>query len=663
MPRWHVGIDIGGTFTDACAWNGRDYRRAKVPTTPDDFVRGVLTAIDALDLKEAFDLTAGSTIATNALLERRGARVAFIATDGFRDLPIIGRQNRPDLYALHVRKPAPLVDPDDCFTVVERLDPDGNVVTALDAAQSEAVLRSIRDRGIDTVAVCLLYSYLNPSHEDAVAEQAEALGLTPHCSSRILPEFREFERAATTIANAYVAPRTAAYFHRLADALRPRGAGNIRVMLSNGGQASTRYAARQPVRTILSGPAGGAIAAAHAARELGIARALTYDMGGTSTDVALCDGQVELTHDTVLDGWPIRVPMLAIHTIGAGGGSIASIDAAGALAVGPQSAGADPGPACYGRGDQPTITDAHCVLGRIRPRHFLGGRMPIDVARSEAAVGRIAAALRCDLPSAARAIIAVANASMELALKVVSAHQGHEPSDFWLVAFGGAAGLHACDLADALGLPGVIIPPDHGILSATGMLLADRIQDFSLTLPRPTADAPDLRMLQSAFGALMDEAADALFRDGHDLDEADCVRSIDLRYRGQSWELTVPVESLTDARRLLAPFHELHALRYGTSETSAPVETVTARVRTIVQVPKPRRSERPAVNDTPEPLERAEIWFDRPQSSAVFDRAALHAGQTLGGPALVVEPHATTVIPPGWTARVEPFGHLRIFRT
>ncbi len=654
MRRVVVGIDIGGTFTDLCTLDGDRVRRAKVPTTPDDVIRGVLHGLEALGVEPGFILVVGSTVATNTLLERTGARVGFIATEGFADLLQIGRQNRPDLYALHVRRPAALVDAADCFSVRERLDADGRVLTPLEEAAAAATLADIRARGIESVAICLLFSYLDPTHERRVGELAAERGLVACCSSSLLPEFREFERASTTLVNAYVAPRTGDYLRSLDRASRQAGARDVRVMLSNGGQASPLDAAREPVRTILAGPAGGAIAAARAAALLGLRRVLTYDMGGTSTDVAQCDGEVAVTSEAVLAGWPIRVPQLAIHTVGSGGGSIAAIDSGGLLSVGPRSAGAVPGPACYGVGTEATVTDANVVLGRIVPERFLGGRLPLLPQRSVEAVGRVAESMGCTVEEAAEAIVAVANAGMEHALRVVSAHRGVDPADYWLVSFGGAGGLHAAALAGSLGMAGVIVPPDPGILSATGMILADVVKDVSRTLPRASRGGIDLELIRREFGRLMDAAAEVVFRDGFDLDDTICHRLADMRYVGQSYELTVPVDSLTDEARLTAPFHRAHLARYGACDERAAVEAVTLRVRAVVETPKPMPPELAPTSGGPP---RA---VGRSGTLPVFAREALLAGHALRGPCLIVEDHATTWLPPGWQCVVERFGHLRM---
>ncbi len=657
-----VGLDIGGTFTDACAWDGRTLRTGKALTTPDDLVRGVLSAMEQLDLPAGFDVVAGSTVATNALLERKGARTAFVATAGFRDLLRIGRQNRPRLYDLHVRKPAPIVAPEDCLEIAERIDAAGEILTPLADADIATCLAALRERGIDNVAVCLLFAFLNPVHERRLGDALRQAGLTVSLSSEVLPEFREFERGSTTAINAYVGPPVRRYLRKLDIALRERGARTVRVMQSGGGQISVESAGDHAVRTILSGPAGGIVAAQTVGRDVGCDRLVTYDMGGTSTDVALVAGQPAWRCDSVVDGWPVHVPMLDIHTIGAGGGSIARVDEAGALQVGPASAGSDPGPACYGRGTLPTITDAHVVLGRLLPDRFLGGRMKLDAARAETVIDAIAAALGVDRAAAAAGILRVANANMERAVKAVSADRGHDPRPCMLVSFGGAGGLHACELAASLGMRGVVVPAHAGVLSAVGMIQSDIRFDLSRSLPREAGD--DLDGLRRLFGEMMDEAAARVVAERYDIDDSVVDRFADMRYHGQSHELTVPVESLTDRDRLAAPFHRAHELAYGHASVHEPVEIVTLRVRCTVAADKPRPRVAAAGDGDPAGayLGPRPMVFPAWSSAAIEARAyrrdGLRPADAGVGPAVIVEDFATTVIPPGW--RWEVSGHAHV---
>jgi len=677
--RHLLGIDVGGTFTDLCLWDGRGVRTAKTPSTPDDYLRGILDGMSQLGLVEPrdaaappLDLVHGSTVATNALIERAGERVAFLATASFEDLLHIGRQDRPDLYTFAVRRSPALVEPGDCHGVTERVGSAGEVLEPLDEFAAATLFDRLKREGITTAAACLLFSFLNPAHEQRLVELGRARGVRVFASSDVLPEFREYERASTTVVNAYVAPKMERYLARLEPAVRRRGVSSLRVMQSSGGQISAAQAATHAVRTILSGPAGGVVAARRVAAAMGIARVISYDMGGTSTDVALCDGEPAVRTDSRVGGLPVAVPMLAIHTVGAGGGSLARIDSGGALRVGPESAGADPGPACYGRSDRPTVTDAHVVLGRIRPDAVLGGRMPIDPRRSHNALARLGAEMGCDGTAAARAVVDVCTAGMEHALSVVSAQQGYDPSDFHLISFGGAGGLHACALADALDLAGVIVPAESGVLSACGLIHADILLEFSRSLPRRD-DSIDLNELRYAMSALMDQAYDAVIREGYDADDGEVERFVDLRYRGQAYELTVPLESMTDLDRLGAPFHALHEQRFGFADPSRPVEAITLRARARIPAPSIPQAVAPdpsppggtataPVPPPPSAPASATVWFDRPTETPLIYRSHLASEEELTGPALLLDDASTTLLPPDWTARRAAGGHLRLTR-
>jgi N-methylhydantoinase A len=658
---WRVGVDVGGTFTDFCVWDGRTLRTHKLPSTPQNFAAATLEGLDALAPPAGFQLTKGTTVATNALLQRRGERTALITTDGFRDVLRIGRQARPDLYSLHVKRAPGIIAPEDCYEVIERVDSTGHIVTPLDEASARAALQRIRDLGVTNVAVCLLFSYLNPAHESRIAVIATELGLRAHLSSDLLPEVREFERASTTAVNASISPVMTDYLLGLDAAVRTRGARHLSVMQSNGGQISAAVAAAEAVRTVLSGPAAGVVAAVHVARRVGFERIITYDMGGTSTDVCVCDGEPAVVSATEIAGWPIRVPMLAIHTVGAGGGSIARLDAGGALRVGPESAGADPGPACYGRGDDATVTDANLVLGRIVPSHFLGGRMPLDASRSAAAIQQIATRVGAEPGDVARSILAVAEAAMVRAVKHVSAVRGYDPAGFMLLSFGGAGGLHACALADALGMEGVIVPAHPGVLSAMGAMMADRVKDHSRSAAELSTTTPDvLERLRKHYAELMERAALAVQIDGFEQDDCVLDRFADMRYRGQSHEITVPVEFLTDARTLVEPFHAVHEARYGFRLPDSPVEIVTLRIRSTITTP-PLPAWTPATQAGGVEraiLERRPVMFDAPTDTPIFDREKLAPGDEVTGPAVIVEPFATTLVPPTWHARVHDEGHL-----
>jgi N-methylhydantoinase A len=606
-------------------------------------------------------------VATNAVLERRGARTALITTRGFRDVLAIGRQTRPELYALEPERPPPLVPDDLRFEVRERLDYGGKVLDALDATEVERVLDRLARKKVESLAVCLLFSFLNPAHERIVRDAARRRGIPCSASFEVLPEYREYERTSTTVLNAYVAPVMERYLSRLSDGLRRNGTRRLRVMQSNAGSADAKASGALAVRTVLSGPAGGVAGAFRVAKEAGAGRIITLDMGGTSTDVCLCDGAVPFTADSTIGGLPVRIPTVDVHTVGAGGGSIARLDAGGALRVGPESAGADPGPACYGKGDQPAVTDAHVVLGRLLPDRFLGGRMTLDAKASERALRPIARAYGNDVIAAAASVVRVANVSMEGALRVISVERGHDPRRFALVAFGGAGPLHACELADALSIPRVLVPRHPGVLSAFGMAAAPVVHDEAQALLSPVRDdAAFARRLARAFERLERSARRELSRQGYER-RVRVTRAIDLRYAGQSYELTVPVGATLSTAGFLRSFHREHKRRYGHAEPSRAVESVAVRVRAEAPgvLPKegPGRAQARARAQA-SPVERRPVWFDgRMRRTDVFDRDWLRPGDRLRGPALVLQLDATTVLPPGWSGTVHPGGTLVLERT
>lgn len=678
-----LGVDIGGTFTDFVLLDdaGR-VRLHKRLSTPADPAEAVLAGAAFLNLPAdpSALVVHGSTIATNALLERRGARTALVTTLGFADVLEIGRQNRPDLYALVPERPAPLVPRDWRYELPERITAQGEVLIPLNPAAVEALLPQLAAAGIESVAVCFLFSYLRPEHEHLVKEKLQMQdgqpAASPHLyvslSSELLPEYREYERTATTVINAYVTPVMDRYLARLEAGLHPRP---LRVMQSNGGSLTAATARRQAARTALSGPAGGVVGAfAIAGGDI-----ITFDMGGTSTDVCLCPGGIPFTSEGEIAalGLPLRLPIIDIHTVGAGGGSLARLDAGGALVVGPESAGAEPGPACYRRGGtQPTVTDANLVLGRLHPAHFLGGQMVLDEGAARAALRPLAAQLAglpvgAALPEgalerAAWGVLQVANAAMERAIRRISVERGHDPADFSLVAFGGAGPLHACDLAARLGLPRVLVPRAPGVLSALGMLAADMVKDYSATVLRPVTDltADALARLFAPWEAqahaemALEAGAGATVR----LD-----RSADLRYAGQSFEINVPVpDAAPDPATLAADFHVRHGRRYGHAHPAAPVEIVNLRVRAVGPTPPLAFELLPAASDpdpAPARLAVRPAWFEsggelQALPTTIFDRDALRAGHTLAGPAIVVQLDATTAVPPGWAGEVAAAGHL-----
>ncbi len=666
-----VGVDVGGTFTDLVALDSVSgtLKVVKVPSTPPEFHRGVLEAVArAVEGGPPPALVIhGSTVATNALLQRAGEPVAFVTTEGFRDLLLIGRQNRPKLYALHVVRPPPITPEQNWFTVRERIGAKGDVVVPLDDGDIDRLVREVQRRGLRHAAVCLLFSFVNADHERRVGAALETAGITVSLSCDVLPEFREYERASTTAINASLRPTVAEYLRKLSEGLsplsdgpegrasraedaRPSGRslnGNLRIMHSGGGTLSVADAAKQAAKLVLSGPAGGVIGAAFVAGAAGFADVITYDMGGTSTDVALVlNGEPQWSNGGVVDGLPIGLPAFDIHTVGAGGGSIAFIDAGGALRVGPRSAGAMPGPACYGRGGHdPTVTDANVVLGRILADRFLGGGMTIEIDRAVRAVQPLAARMGKSLTDAALGVVRVAEANMAAAVRAVTSQRGHDPRRFALVSFGGAGGLHACNVAAALDVRRVIIPPYAGVLSALGMVVAPPVADVSRTVVHLAGQLDDGR-LAAEFAALEALAAEQRVKGRTE-------RFADARFAGQSYELKVPVDVVAMAS-IAETFQSAYAAQYGSLPQGRSAEIVTLRVRRIGPAASVTL---PTVEAAPD--ERRTVSLVDGSGATVIaacvTRGGLRAAGRIAGPVLLVDPTATAYVPGGWAA--EAFGN------
>jgi N-methylhydantoinase A len=663
-----IGVDTGGTFTDFVWLDGNRLRIHKQLSTPADPSQAVLAGLENFKLAADAALVHGSTVATNALLERRGARTALVTTAGFADVLAIGRQNRPDLYALVPQKPPPLVPRAWRLEVKERVSAEGEVLVSLEEVSLEAVTATLRAEAIESVAVCLLFSYLYPQHERQIRDYllAARLPALQHISlsCEILPEYREYERTATTVINAYVAPRMGNYLRRLEASVAPRP---LRVMQSNGGVISAGRAAREAARTVLSGPAGGVVGARYVAAQAGYEEIISFDMGGTSTDVALCPGRLPLSGAAEIVGLPLRLPAIDIHTVGAGGGSLAYRDAGGALQVGPESAGADPGPLCYGSGSQPparllphsdgdpiwvTTTDANLVLGRLQADHFLGGAMALHREPAERAVSALASLIGApDAVTAAEAVVQVANATMERAIRRISVERGHDPRRFTLVAYGGAGPLHACELAESLQIPRVLVPAVPGVLSALGMLVAAPTHDYTLTvLQRILPDEAVDDWVEEAFLPLVRQAQAGMAAEG--FTHYTLQRSLDMRYAGQSHELAVPYKLGAGAAR----FHAAHEQRYGFRQPEAAVEVVTLRLQAMASAEQPRLPQEQLVGADPQAAlagHRA-AWFGGGAArTAIYMRDRLRAGNQFSGPAIVVQYDTTTVVPPGWRASVD----------
>jgi N-methylhydantoinase A len=531
-----VGVDTGGTFTDFVFKRGDRWEVLKIPSTPENPARAVLEGLRKIGGEER-RITHGTTVATNTLLERKGAKTAFVTNKGFEDLLLIGRQNRTKLYSFKAEKPKPLVEEKLCFGLNCRLNSKGKRVEKLKVEEVKELVKKLKEGKVESVAVCFLFSFLNSEDEKKLKEELEKEGFLVSISSEITPEFREYERASTTVVNAYVMPKVKSYISQIRENLKPKD--SLWIMQSNGGVISPQTAEKQPVRTVLSGPAGGVAGAWHLGKLAGFEKLITFDMGGTSTDVSLIDGKPSVSFESKVSGIPIRIPLIEIHTVGAGGGSIAYIDSGGALQVGPESAGALPGPICYGRGGKEiTVTDANLFLNRLNEKFFLGGKMELYPHLLEKPFSEMAKSLGVTPIELAEGIIEIANAKMVKALRVISVERGYDPGEFTLFSFGGAGGLHAVYLAKELSIPRVLIPRNPGILSALGMVMSDVVRDYSKTVMLSEREATE-EVLEEVFSEIEKEALKETERElpfGKKLVE----RFVDVRYRGQSFEITVP---------------------------------------------------------------------------------------------------------------------------
>jgi len=655
-----VGVDTGGTFTDfVFDLNGQQI--FKVRSTPDDPSVAIKQGLQEVSSRtgvvlEALEVVHGTTVGTNALLERRGARTALITTKGFEDVLAIGRQARAELYNLDAVKPPPIVPDGLRFGLNERVAANGEILEPLDQKEIAKLITQLRKAKIESVAICFLFSFLKPENEQQVAQVFAELGIPLSVSHQILPEYREFERTSTVTINAYLQPLMGRYLTRLAS-----GNSQLRVMQSSGGSISATVAADEPVRTILSGPAGGVVGALQTARAAGFDKIITFDMGGTSTDVALCERDgVRLTTEASVAGMPIATPVLDIHTVGAGGGSIARIDEGGSLRVGPESAGADPGPACYGKSSLPTVTDAHVGLGHFGGAGLLGGQFKLDETRSLKALTRLAQqmstqARRSITPiEAAQGVVTIANVNMERALRKISVERGYDTRDFALFPFGGAGGLHAIDLARALRIPKVIVPQSAGALSAAGLLVADVIKDQSRTIMAPYV--PELeKMLRVTFAEMESKGSSILTGEGFSVNRQRHERSLAMRYQGQSFEIEIK-QTKGD---IVAAFHRAHRERYGYGQEASDVEVVSARVRSIGLVSKkPQRGEI-GKRHSVRPTRTSVAHIDgKKMRVAVYERDRLLPGMKLQTPCIVTEYSSTTLIPADVVAQVDGFGNL-----
>jgi N-methylhydantoinase A len=673
---WRVGVDSGGTFTDVCLFEETTGRLEvwKVSSTPDDPSRGIAQGVqEGVGRVEALPQEVGyfghgTTVATNALIQHRGVPTGLITTAGFRDLLEIGRQKRPDLYDLQADKPPVLVSRDLRLEVRERLRHDGTVETRLDEDAVRQAARRLREVEVKAVAICFLYGFVRTEHEETarriLAEEfPEAYVCTGH---EVAPEFREYERMSTTVVNAYLGPVMQGYIRRLADRLSDLGlSATPHLTQSNGGVIGFEAAARLPVRTVLSGPSTGVVAAQEVGRMAGYDNLITFDMGGTSSDVALLQGgQCRLASEAVVHGYPIKAPMLDIHTVGAGGGSIAYVDSGGLLKVGPRSAGADPGPVCYDRGNsEPTVTDANVVLQTLNPTHLLGGRMPIRQDLARAAISRVADKLGMDVMATAQGILAVVTANMARAIRVISVQRGHDPRDYTLVAFGGAGPLHAARLARELDIGRILVPRAPGILCAMGLLLTDMRADFATTRLHILTTAA-LPAINTALMQLHEQAQLWFEEEGIEPKARRLTRTVDMRYAGQNYELAIevpdgPITSATlDA--LAEGFARAHRRMYGFVAEGEAVQLVTFRVEAAGLVRKASFEPRDdaGANASRAIVGERQMWLPEAGgfvSCPIYDRDRLDAGNCIEGPAIVEQMDTTTIVLPGTTARVEPY--------
>ena len=679
-----VGIDTGGTFTDFVYEAAGKISIFKVTSTPDDPSRAIAEGLQRIATESPgelpqIEIVHGTTVGTNALLQRRGARVALVTTSGFEDVIEIGRQARPELYNLNAVKAPPLVSTELRFGVAERVSCDGEVLESLAEDELKRLIQGVQRAQPEAVAVCLLFSFVRPEHERRIAAALGKLQTPLSVSHQILPEYREYERTSTVCVNAYLQPLMGQYLTRLTSGsagILPASAKeggqdararrtSLRVMQSSGGSISAEAAANEPVRTILSGPAGGVVGALGVAEAAGSPNIITFDMGGTSTDVALCDHEgMLLTNESIVAGVPVAIPMMDIHTVGAGGGSIARVDEGGSLRVGPESAGAYPGPACYGQSLLPTVTDAHLVLGHFPGEALLDGEFKLDATRARNSLERLAvdmsraAVRKVSAIEAARGVLSVVTANMERALRHISVERGHDPRDFALMPFGGAGGLHAVDLARALRIPRVLVPTSPGALSALGVLEADVVKEQSRTVMIEALRGVETR-LDAVFREMEKQACATLRNERFTESKQRHERSLAARYKGQSFELQIKQTS----GNIAAAFHRAHKARYGYAQEKNVVEIVSARVRSIgiVEKMKTRKPKVSRPRGFAKPIDRIETYFDGKKTRAgVYRREELHAGARLRAPCIVTEYSATTLIPENTRATVDTHANLVI---
>lgn len=677
-----IGVDVGGTFTDFSVFNLEtgELFHYKDSSTPGDPSRAIVKGVkDVLEIKKAqardvVYLAHGTTVGTNALIEKKGARVGLITTEGFKDLMEIGNQKRPSLYDLQAQKPVPLI-PSGCnIGVRERIRYDGSVYTPLDEENVRQAVRQLKQYGVQAIAVCTLFSFINPAHENRIKEiiAEEYPEVYTTISSELAPEFREYSRMSTTVLNSYLGPVMKKYVNNFQTSVREMGIqAEPYITQSNGSIISIKETIDCPIKCAVSGPSAGVVAASFIGRQCNADKIIMFDMGGTSADISLIENFTpQVSNEREVEGYPARIPMINIITIGAGGGSIAQIDEGGALKVGPKSAGAVPGPACYGRGGtQPVVTDANIVLGKLNQKRILGGRMEVYLDLAHEALDRcICEKSGLSRAQAANGIITVVNSNMVRAVRSVSVEKGYDVREFSLMAFGGAGPLHACEVAKELGIRQVIIPPHPGTLCSLGLLLADTKFDMSRTLILE-GKVENLPKFNEQFADMIHQGSEALDREGVTKERRCFEFAVDMRYQRQNFEISIPVPTgeMTeqDLRRAIADFHAEHKRSYGYCNEQAPVQFVSYRASAIGIIDKPEMTEQPLcpAAPAPVPLETRSVLFQgeseyRP--TPVYRRESFIPGQSIAGPCICEQMDTTLVVPESWIIHVDGYGNLKI---
>jgi N-methylhydantoinase A/oxoprolinase/acetone carboxylase beta subunit len=663
MNEIRIGVDTGGTFTDFVILSEDTIVVRKVLSTTLDPSLAVMDGIkDYLNTPSPPDIIHGTTVATNSLLERKGGRIAFITTKGFENILFIGRQIRKNLYSLKGEERRHLLLRRNCFGIQERTSASGKVLKKISDQELHSILKSIKNNHIEAVAVSLINSYANPSNERHIRRELKKERIPYSISSDILPEHREYERSIVTAVNAYLKPVISQYLKKLEDKL-PKS--QLHVMQSNEGYISTKIARSEPLRTVLSGPAGGVVGAYRLGEAIGEKKIISFDMGGTSSDVSLINDKISRTNESVIGGFPIRLPIIDIHTVGAGGGSIAYVDSGGSLRVGPESAGAKPGPACYGKGQHPTVTDANLILGRLVPEYFLGGNMKIYPKRSAKVLNDLAEKIEKSLLETALGVVRIANANMEKAIRVVSIERGFDPRDFALISFGGAGGIHAAEIASNLKIEKIIIPKNAGVLSALGLLMADSIKDHSRSFLK-TVDSLEKKELERHFMELEAKSEQEMKEEGFKQSDIKIFRFLDMRYLGQSYEITVPFRvTAKNDLAFVSDFHKAHQKLYSYHHPERKVEVVNIRVKAVGVTKKLSFEKYPTKESQTEKalIKTQSLYYGGKRFRAhVFNRSLLNPGDRISGPALVVDYESTTYLPPSHSLSVDGYLNLIIKR-